>query len=430
MGAALTLPAPAFTAALSARPAQIEPAFKRKLRQAGAARAAEGLPGTGEEAWRMTNLRALAELDLAVAGGAARLVDGADMPPIPAGTQRYVFVNGHFRDDLSAPIVDTDTAYIAPLIVATRDRAALVERALGQLAATETDGVSALNAAFHQDGLFVWIAKGTAYDAPIAITQIGGGAVSAHPRHAIVLEDHAALTLIDQASGVGEAPYLANPVTEAVIGAGARLTRRAIQAESAQARSLSQFWARLERDALFETFSLQVGGALARDDLRVRLDGPGAHTALHGIFLGAGDQHFDTMSVIGHDREHTTSDEVYRGVLDDRAIGVFQGRIEVKRDAQQIEGNQMSRGLLLSDRARALFKPELEIFADDVKCSHGSTIGQLDADALFYLRARGVPLVAARRLLIDAFVTEGLDGVEDGPIRAWLNDAAAAWLDR
>ncbi|MEM7618532.1 MAG: SufD family Fe-S cluster assembly protein, partial [Pseudomonadota bacterium] len=202
------------------------------------------------------------------------------------------------------------------------------------------------------------------------------------------------------------------------------------QAIPTHSYALNQLWARIGKDAAIDNFALNLGGRLAREDIRVVLDAPGAHVALNGVFLGDGERLLDTATIIRHAREHTTSDEKYRGVLADKSVGVFQGRIEVRPDAQKIEGHQMTRGLLLSERAKAHFKPELEIFADDVKCSHGSTIGQLDEAALFYLRSRGLPLAIARRLLIDAFVEEGLDDVGDEALRAWVGEAAAAWVRR
>jgi len=208
------------------------------------------------------------------------------------------------------------------------------------------------------------------------------------------------------------------------------LTRVVDQAAPMQAYFLNQFWASLGKDATFDNFALNVGGAIARDDIRVSLDAPGAHVTLNGVFLADDQRHLDTATIIRHAREHTTSDEKYRGVLADRGVGAFQGRIEVRPDAQKIEGHQMTRGLLLSDRAKAHFKPELEIFADDVKCSHGSTIGQLDETALFYLRSRGLPLPAARQLLIDAFIEDGLDDVGHADFRAWIGEAAARWVRR
>ena len=428
--AAKLIPAPSFAAAIANRPALVEPTIRRRLRQTGAGKAALGLPGVADESWRMTNLRSWADAPLQPAGGIADLAGAAEAVACPHDATRFVFVNGAFRSDLSAEVVDEADVYIAPMAIAARDRADLVETALGFISETENDAISALNAAFHQDGLFIWLAPNARPAKPIAIAHVTGSGVTAHPRHAIVLSANSELTLIESATGVGDAAYLSNSVLEAHVGDGAKLTRRVLQTEKDAAASLAQTWVRVSKDAVFDNFALQVGSALARDDIRVRLEGPGAHTALHGAFLGRDAQHFDTMSVISHDREQTTSEEMYRIILDDASVGVFQGRIEVAQDAQQIAGDQMSRGLLLSDRSRALFKPELEIFADDVKCSHGSTIGQLDENALFYLRARGVPEKRARRLLIEAFVAEGLDHLGDTAIRKWFDEAAFTWLDR
>lgn len=394
--------------AIAQRPTLAEPAIRRQIRKSGEALAAAGLPGPRDEAWRMTNLRPIADAALAPATCA------------PAGV-----LDAALSDD---PI-DTKDMFVGSIALAARDHADKLGQAFGR-EARDDDAIAGLNAAFHLDGLFVWAAPGAAIPEPVAIVNYTSAGVSAHPRHAFVLGANAQAALFERFIGAPAGAHLTNAVAEASIGDGARLTRVVDQSASADAYLLNQFWASVGKDATFDNFALNVGGAIARDDLRVSLDAPGAHVALNGVFLADAQRHLDTATIIRHAREHTTSDEKYRGVLADRGVGVFQGRIEVRPDAQKIEGHQMTRGLLLSERAKAHFKPELEIFADDVKCSHGSTIGQLDETALFYLRSRGLPLPAARQLLIDAFIEDGLDDVADSGFRTWIGEAAARWVRR
>jgi len=417
----------AFADAIAQRPTLAEPAIRRQLRKNSEALAAAGLPSPLEESWRMTNLRPVVEAGLTPAAGAPTAAPSADAVPTPDGARRFVFVDGVLDPSLSDTPLDSKDVFVGSIALAARDHPERLAEAFGQRASAE-DVIAGVNAAFHLDGLFVWLAAGSSLDEPIAIVNYVTAGVSAHPRHAFVLGANAHATLFERFIGAPAAACLTNSVGEASIADGAKLVRVVEQSMPSDAFALNQFWASVGKDAVFDNFALNVGGGVARDDLRVSLDAPGAHVALNGVFLADARRHLDTATIIRHAREHTTSDEKYRGVLSDKSVGVFQGRIEVRPDAQKIEGHQMTRGLLLSERAKAHFKPELEIFADDVKCSHGSTIGQLDETALFYLRSRGLPLTAARRLLIDAFVEEGLDDVAHAPFRAWIGESASQWV--
>ena len=229
---------------------------------------------------------------------------------------------------------------------------------------------------------------------------------------------------------IGEGAYLHNPVTEITVGAGAHLTHIRLQDESTDAFHLATIYADIAESASYDGFSLVLGGHVTRTELHARLGGKNAVAHMNGAQLLSGTQHADFTSVVRHDAPHCTSRQTVKNVLNGRSRGVFQGRIEVARHAQKTDGFQMNQALLLSPDAEIDSKPELEIFADDVKCSHGATVGELDAEQLFYLRSRGVPDSQARALLVRAFLTEALDLIQNDAIRSILEQRVDVWWER
>ena len=248
------------------------------------------------------------------------------------------------------------------------------------------------------------------------------------PRNLIVLEKGAEATVVKHHVALGVGAYFANAVTEIDIGPGARLHHYEVQAEALEATHLSTVHARIARDATYDSFNLSIGGRLSRNEVSVRLEGEGAHCGLNGAFLMRGSEHCDNTTVIDHLVPHTTCREVFKGVLDDESRAVFQGRIVVHEDAQHTDGHQLCKTLLLSTGAEIDAKPELEIYADDVKCSHGATTGQMDETALFYLRSRGVPEALARNLLVQSFLGEAFEEIQSEEIRQAFTDQAVHWL--
>lgn len=378
---------------------------------------ASGLPGVRDEAWRYTSLRALAETRFAepltpVADCAAMLAR-LSAPDAP----RLVFVDGRFRDDLS----------VVPSHVAVR----VGGPAYGVLARPEREQLVALNTMLAGDGAAIEVAAG-ADGGTLVLASLGSGAserpVAFHPRHSVQLAAGASLTLLEVS--LGEGAYLHNPVFEITVGEAATLTHLRLQDESHAAFHLSTLYADVAARGTYDSFALALGGRLARMEVHARLGGAGASAHLNAAQLLGGTQHADFTTVVSHDAPSCASRQTVKNVLTGRSRGVFQGKIAVARDAQKTDGYQMNQALLLSPDAEIDSKPELEIFADDVKCSHGATVGELDAEQLFYLRSRGVPEPEARAMLVRAFLAEALDPIAHEAGRAALEAAVERWWER
>ncbi len=385
------------------------------LREAGAeAFRARGLPGVRDEEWHYTSLRSFAETRFA--GPLTPVADcDALMARLPAiEAPRLVFVDGRFRDALS----------IVPAHVAVR----VGGPAYGDLARPEREPMVALNTMLAEDGATIDVAEG-ADGGTLMLVSLGTGGpadrpAAFHPRHAVRLADGARLTLIEVA--IGDGAYLHNPVFEISVGAGATLVHLRLQDESPAAFHLSTLYADIAAGGTYDSFALMLGARLGRVEVHARLAGSGAAAHLNAAQLLGGVQHGDFTTVIRHDAPGCASRQTVKNVLNGRARGVFQGKIEVARDAQKTDGYQMNQALLLSPDAEVDSKPQLEIFADDVKCSHGATVGELDAEQLFYMRSRGIPDGAARAMLVRAFLAEALDPIVHEAGRAALEAAVDA----
>ena len=289
----------------------------------------------------------------------------------------------------------------------------------------------ALNTAWLADGLVLKVADGVTVGEPLAITLIGapGDHRSAwHPRHLIRLGRGASLDLVVRHQGSGD--YLANLVEEIVLEPGSRLRHYRVQDDAADAVHVSTTEVKVAGDAAYESFVLTTGAGVGRNQIAVELGEPGASVRLDGASLGRGRQQLDTTTLIDHAAPRCTSREAYRYILDDSAKGVFQGRVTVRKHAGGTDSHQSSKTLLLSGRAGVDAKPELEIYADDVSCGHGATVGEIDHDALFYLRSRGIPLEEARDLLIGAFVERALEAIASPVVRDMFRDHARSWRRR
>jgi Fe-S cluster assembly protein SufD len=377
-----------------------------------------GLPGVRDEAWHYTSLRPFAETRFAepltsVGDGAALL---ARAPSLDA--PRLVFVDGRFRDDLS----------VVPARIAVR----VGGPAYGDLARPEREPLAAMNTMLAEDGATIEVAAET--DAgTLVLASLGTGGsldrpVAFHPRHAVRLGAGARLTLIEVATGEGA--YLHNPVFEIAVGEGATLTHLRLQDDSLAAFHLSTLYAEVAARGTYDSFVLTLGARLARIEVHARLAGAGAAAHLNAAQLLADGQHGDFTTVVRHEAPGCISRQTVKNVLTGRARGVFQGKIEVARAAQKTDGYQMNQALLLSPEAEVNSKPQLEIFADDVKCSHGATVGELDPEQLFYLRSRGIAEAEARAILVRAFLAEALDPIAHEAGRAALEAAVESWWER
>ncbi len=386
-----------------------------------------GLPTTKVEEWKYTNLRALTANGFALATQSAGTVDVPDLG-YDGTSHRVVLVNGHVDATHSDLDGLPNGLTLMPFDQAVAQRPDIVERHLSQIATLDRKALVALNTAYLSSGLVLHVAAGTRIDDPVHLAfvgQAGDDHLVWYPRVLIVVEDEAAATVVETHTGDGA--YFMNGVTEIVVGEGAELHHYKIQDEDHQAFHIASIETRIAARGSYEGFILSLGAALSRNQLGVLLDGEEASCRINGAYLMRGSQHVDTTSVIDHAVPDCNSTEVYKGVLDDRSRAVFQAKTVVRKDAQHSDGRQLNKTLLLSDRAEIDAKPELEIYADDVLCSHGATAGEIDENALFYLRSRGIDVETARAMLIDAFIDEALGEISRDDVRDIFRVAVAAW---
>jgi len=385
-----------------------------------------GLPTTRIEDWKYTSIRPIAKRDFA-RPDAAQATAGADsiealrIPELE--THRLVFINGHFAAALSDRAGAGDGVTVRSLAgVLAEDPTALRDR-LGAIAPNDFSGFTALNTAFADDGACIELAPDTRATRPIELLFVStrqDEPVAAHPRIVIAAGHHAEATIVEHYVGLDDAQNLTNAVTEASLAPCAQVVHYRVQRESRKGFHVGSVHVRQGDNSRFESHNVQMGGQLVRTDINTDLDAEGAETLFNGLYLVNGRQHVDTHTRINHNKPHTKSEEAYRGILDGYARGVFNGRVYVAPHAQKIEAYQANDNLLLSGKAEIDTKPELEIYADDVICSHGATVGQLDTNALFYLRSRGVEPDTARGLLLYAFAEAAIDRMTLPALRRWL----------
>lgn len=381
---------------------------------------AAGIPTTKDEEWKYTSLRELGELYFLQGG--ARPLAGADVDALALGDMpqvRVVFVNGLFNGELSSPLDGVDGLQIRLL---SQDSSA---DGLGALVKTENFPFAALNTATFRDGIAIRITKNAKIDLPIHVVFLAAAdpnnAVSySAPRLVVHAETGSQAELIETYASVGGTSTMSNAVAEVFVAENASLEHIKIQRESTESYHFSTTEVRQERDSSFNHYSVTLGGKLTRNDLNVFLNGSNLHSRMDGIVVIDGAQHADNHTRLDHAFPHCDSFEVYKHVLDGQSTAVFNGKIYVHQDAQKTDAKQTNNTLLLSPQATINSKPQLEIFADDVKCTHGATVGQLDTDPMFYLRSRGIPETQARAMLVYAFAAEVLEKISNRDLVARL----------
>ncbi len=405
------------------------PAWLLPLRKAGMARFAElGFPTVHDEDWRFTNVAPLAKLPFEPMAGptddaAAKVVLEqyifADLPG-----PRLVFVNGHFQAALSAVGRLPDGVKIASLAAALATDSAFLERQFGRFALTDGNSFAALNQAFFIDGGFVHIPAGKMVEEPIQLIFVSTARHSGdtiQPRNLIVAGAGSQATIIESYLSADRAAYFTNAVTEIVAGDNAVLEHVKFQDEAPDAFHLATIAGNFGRTSKVNVHSFALGARLSRNNIRAKLAGEGLECVLNGLYLTRGEQLADHHMIVEHAQPHCASHEYFNGILDDKSKGVFHGRIYVHPAAQKTDAKQTNKNLLLSDDATADTKPQLEIYADDVKCTHGATIGQLNDESIFYLRSRGLSKDTARRMLIHAFAGEIIARVRHPAVREQLD---------
>jgi len=376
---------------------------------------AHGFPTTREEEWKFTNVAPVAATPFVPA--AAATPDRAALEPwlfADSSAARIVVVNGRRHAALSSPQL--------PGGVTLR---ALTPREVPEARAGATPFVD-LNAAFFEEAIVLEVAPNTIVTEPIDVLIVsapGTMPTLVSPRLRIVVGADSEVTIVERYAGLGGQPSLTNAVTDVVLGPNARANHLKIQDEPLSAFHLASLFIRLDRSSTLISHAITFGGRIARNDIVAVLDGEGAECTLNGLYIATGESLVDTHTTIDHAKPHCPSHELYKGILAGKSRAVFNGKIIVRQDAQKTNAKQTNKALLLTDDAQVNTKPQLEIFADDVKCTHGAAIGQLDDDALFYLRARGISLGEARHMLIEAFAGEVLDGIPVAPVRERLMQA-------
>ena len=409
------------------------PAWLRDARAAAMAWFAEtGFPTTRQEDWRFTPVTPIASTAFVQA---ERLRVRPDvLAPHTFGEDtaaELVFVNGIFEPELSRAAGLPGGLTAGPLAGLLQRDPSRLEHVLTTVADPQGSPFTALNTAFIRDGAFVEIAPGAIVDRPVHVlffSTVSGAPQVSHPRVVFIAGEHSECRLIETYAGAAGQVYLTNAVSEFLIGDRAVVDHYKVQRESLAGYHVASMQVRTGRQSVFVSHALTLGGGIVRNDIGAVLGGEGGDTTLNGLYIADGAQLVDTHTTIDHALPHNGSHEVYKGILGGRSRAVFNGKIIVRPDAQKTDAKQTNKALLLSDRAEINTKPQLEIFADDVKCTHGATVGQLDAEMVFYLRARGLGVDEARALLIRGFAGDITNRIRFEPLRERVDAALLAQI--
>jgi len=415
------------------------PAWLRETRRAAITRFSElGFPTTRDEDWKYTNVAPIVTTPFRfIPEGEIRGIEPETITPFRLGGEdwiRLVFVDGRYSPRLSAVDGLPDGVRAGSLGEAITADAENVRTHLTRHA-RDADGFVALSTAFLQDGAFVYVPQGRVVEAPIHLLFVttvrpSSGEAMALPRNLIVTGPHSQATVVESHVSLLASPHLTNAVTEVVVGDGAILEHCKLQEEGDSAFHVGTLHVCQERDSSFSSCSLALGGGFVRNTLRVLLNGEGAVCGLNGLYVLGGRQHVDNHVTVDHAKPHCTSRQLYKGILDGRSRAVFNGRIIVRRGAQKTDAHQTNKNLLLSDGPEVNSKPWLEIFTDDVKCSHGAADGQLAEDAIFYLRSRGLGEDVARTLLTYGFANEVVERLRIEAIRTHVDTLLMARIQK
>ncbi len=410
------------------------PAWVLPLRKAGMARFAErGFPTLQDEDWRFTNVAPIAKLPFRPIFElpATEALTRETIAGLPFGRlagRRLVFLDGHYAPQLSDPGAPAEGLVVTSLAEALASNTAELETHLARHASNEESPLTALNTAFFQDGAFIRVGAGERCAEPIHLLFVASARESgatAQPRNIVLAGRGGQATVIEHYVTLGDSASFTNAVTELVLDEGATLEHCKFQDEHPGSFHIAAIHAHLGRAANLIAHSVATGARLSRNNIRTVLAGEGIECVLNGLYLTRNDQLADHHMVVDHAQPHCNSHEYYNGILDGKSKGVFHGRILVRRPAQKTDAKQTNKNLLLSEDATVDTKPQLEIYADDVKCTHGATVGQLNDESIFYLRARGIGADTARRMLIHAFAGEIIERIRCAPVREELD--ALVW---
>jgi Fe-S cluster assembly protein SufD len=394
-----------------------------------------GFPTTKLENWKYTNVAPIRRItfEAAVDRPIASIPESLRLQVESYASPRLVFVNGMFDRKLSIPESWRSGVHLFSLseVLADPQQAAAVDRHLGRYVPISEHAFAAWNTALFTDGAYIEIPRGTAVEQPINLVFISVGTGepwACYPRNLIVLGEGSQVTFVEAFLSLNGLVYLTNAVTEIVAGPGSVIDYYKLERESSQGFHVAAIEAHLDRDASLNSHSISFGGALVRNDLNVALEGEGSHCTLNGLFAVDGQRFVDNHTHIDHRKPHASSRELYKGVLAGKAEGVFNGTITVREDAQKTDAVQYSKNLLLSEHAQINTKPQLEIRNNDVRCFHGATIGQIDPEAIFYLKSRGIDEGEARRIVVRGFADEITHGIRVPALRDQVERLLTEWF--
>jgi Fe-S cluster assembly protein SufD len=409
------------------------PRWLQDVRGKAAARfAALGFPTVRDEEWRFTNVAPIASTEFRHASAVPVAIGDVEALPYGRLPFRIAVVNGRFSSELSRLNNLPTGVRAGSLAAAFTDHGDEVARYYAQAADYHARAFVALNTALAADGAYLYIPDGTVFEQPIEILFLSAGDSGAvemtSARSLIVAGAGSQVRIVETYASLRNGTYFTNAVTELFAGENAVVDHYKVQQEGLEAFHIATMQLDAQRSATISSHSFSLGGRLVRNDANAVLDGEGAEVTLNGLYLADGDRLIDNHTTIDHAKAHCPSHEIYKGILGGKARAIFNGKIIVRQDAQKTDAKQTNRALLLSDNASINTKPQLEIFADDVKCTHGAAIGQLDEDAIFYLRARGLTYFEARDMLIHAFAGEIIDRVQIEPLKRALEAELYAQL--
>ncbi len=409
-----------------------EPAAVGEVRRRAMERFAElGFPSIRQEEWRFTNVAPISRREFHRPEVGAAAAAGHLVEPwlFESARARLVFVDGRLHPELSETSALPEGTVLGGLGDAMLERPELIEEHLARHAAFDEQPFVALNTAYMADGAFLHLPKGAVMEEPIHLLYLSTGATDAEgrpavtfPRSLVVLDEASQATVVETFAGPEGAEYFTCPVTEVVCGDGSVLDHYKMQQESTAAYHMASFQLYQGRSSSYALHSISLGGALVRNDVNTLLDGEGSDSVLNGLYMVRGSQFVDHHMRVEHAKPHCHSFELFKGILEGRSRAVFNGLIHVHRGAQKTDAKQSNQNLLLSEQALVNSNPQLLIFADDVKCTHGSTVGQLDDDAVFYLRSRGIGKEAARSLLVYAFASDIVGRIKVPELRRDLEE--------
>lgn len=393
-----------------------------------------GFPTLLDEDWKFTNLAPISRSEFTMCEKAGESVTSECIEKLsfePMDSHRLVFVNGKFAEDMSSLKGVQDKVIISSLSEAILSSDGIVSDHLGKLLNTRTEAFNALNTALFQDGMFVYVPSRTVLDVPIHSIYISTGNEQAivNPRNLIVIGDSCELKIIEHYVSLFEVAYFSNVVSEIFVGENSILEHYMLEFESRQSYNVSTLRVEQKRNSALNSHSVLFGGAIVRNNVHPVLNGQGCNSLINGLYMSNGRQHMDNFMKVEHKSPNCDSRQFYNGVLDDRSRGVFHGRIIVHEGAEKTDAKQSNKNLLLSDTARIDTKPQLEIYNDDVKCTHGATIGQMNEDAIFYLRSRGIFQSEAQAIMLKGFTKENFANMEIDTVRTEMEKVASEWFD-